>query len=226
MINPAGGRHESPCKAAHEGHTPGVGTSMSNVFQATDSRSRDVLDFWFGPAGSAGHGKPRQCWFVKDAAFDEAIRARFLGLWEAASRGDLKAWREAPASALALVIVLDQFSRNLFRDDARAFGCDAQALAVARELVAQGHDRAMACVERWFAYLPFEHSESLDDQERSLQLFGSLSQDPGSASAIDYARRHADIIRRFGRFPHRNAILGRDSTPEEAEFLRQPGSRF
>jgi uncharacterized protein (DUF924 family) len=196
------------------------------VMQAMDPRSTVVSDFWFGPQGSAERGRPRKCWFVKDAAFDEAIRSRFLPLWESAARGELQAWRDLGPSALALVIVLDQFSRNLFRGDARAFSQDARALEVAKHLVAQGVDRSMPSVERWFVYLPFEHSESLADQERSLELFGDLAGDPDSASTIDFACRHHDIIRRFGRFPHRNDILGRPSTPEELAFLREPGSRF
>lgn len=188
--------------------------------------SEEVLDFWFGPRGTEAHGRPRTCWFVKDAAFDLSIRTRFLQLWEAASRGELDDWRGMTASALALVIVLDQFSRNLFRGDARAFSEDARALSVAKQLVGSGGDKTLLPVERWFVYLPFEHAESMAEQSRSLELFDGLSADPDSAGAIDYARRHHDVIQRFGRFPHRNEILGRPSTPQELDFLREPGSRF
>lgn len=199
---------------------------MTDLRPTVDPRSADVLDFWFGARGSAEHGRARACWFVKDATFDETIRTRFLTLWEAASRGELDAWLAHPASALALVIMLDQFSRNLFRGDPRSFSQDGRALAAAKRMVDEGVERAMLPVERWFVYLPFEHSESMPDQLRSLELFGSLSADPDSAGTIDYARRHHDIIRRFGRFPHRNDILGRPSTPEELGFLQEPGSRF
>ena len=187
---------------------------------------REVLDFWFGPAGTPEYGRPREAWFKKSDAFDAAIRARFLDLHLQAAEGALAAWRTAPDSLLALIIVLDQFPRNLFRGSSRAFATDAQALAAAEFAVAQGYDRKLAPVERWFVYLPFEHAEDLALQRRCLELFEDLRTDPDSAGSIDYARRHYEIIARFGRFPHRNALLGRVSTPEEIEFLRQPGSGF
>lgn len=187
---------------------------------------REVLDFWFGPVGTPGYGRPREAWFKKSDAFDAAIRARFLDLHLQAAEGALAAWRTAPDSLLALIIVLDQFPRNLFRGSSRAFATDAQALAAAEFAVAQGYDRKLAPVERWFVYLPFEHAEDLALQRRCLELFEDLRTDPDSAGSIDYARRHYEIIARFGRFPHRNALLGRVSTPEEIEFLRQPGSGF
>jgi uncharacterized protein (DUF924 family) len=189
-------------------------------------RFDDVLDFWFGPPGSATRGLARAEWFRKDDAFDAAIRARFLGCHEAAAEERLSAWEATPYAALALVIVLDQFPRNMFRGHARAFAGDAQALAVARRLVDRGFDRFYQAVERPFAYLPFEHAEDLAAQRRSLALFDTLAGVPGSATSIDYARRHYEIVSRFGRFPHRNAILGRPSTAEELEFLKQPGSGF
>jgi uncharacterized protein (DUF924 family) len=144
----------------------------------------------------------------------------------AAAQRQLDHWTDEPQSALALIIVLDQFPRNMFRASAKAFVADREAQAVAEKFVARGWDRDLPPVQRWFAYLPFEHAESLPLQERSVALFEGLRDDPGSTSAIDYARRHYEVIRRFGRFPHRNAILGRDSTPEEIEFLKQPGSSF
>ena len=185
-----------------------------------------VLDFWFGTADSAERGRPRKCWFTKDAAFDAQIRSRFLDLHDAACRGELAAWERGPLSALSLVIALDQFSRNLYRGAARAFAADARALSVSRSMIANGFDSLLRPVERWFVYLPFEHAEDLAAQRRSLALFAGLAEDADSASSIDYARRHFEIIGRFGRFPHRNDVLGRESTAEEVEFLRQPGSSF
>ena len=187
---------------------------------------QEVLDFWFGPAGSSEFGRSRAVWFKKSDAFDEEIRARFLDLHELAAGGRIESWTDAPHSLLALIVVLDQFPRNLFRGTRRAFATDAQALAAAESAVARGFDRSLAPVQRWFVYLPFEHAEDLAMQHRSLELFEDLRGDPGSAGTIDYARRHFEIIARFGRFPHRNAILGRISTSEEIEFLKQPGSGF
>jgi uncharacterized protein (DUF924 family) len=187
---------------------------------------RKVLDFWFGRPDSDAYRRPREDWFEKSDAFDAAIRARFLELHGRAAAGLLQAWQGAPESLLALILVLDQFPRNLFRGTARAFATDVQALAAAQLAVAKGFDRELPPVQRWFVYLPFEHAEDLALQRRCLELFEGLRGDPESAGAIDYARRHFEIIERFGRFPHRNAILGRASTPEEIEFLRQPGSGF
>ena len=170
-----------------------------------------VLDFWFG--------LEKKAWFVKNPALDAEIRGRFLSLFEMALRGGLSAWRESPRSCLAGVILLDQFPRNMFRNTARAFEGDLLALASARTIVEHGWDKAMTEDERTFAYLPFEHSESLADQELSMRLF------EGNAN-FEWARKHWEIIKRFGRFPHRNAALGRASTPEEIEFLKTPGSGF
>ena len=187
---------------------------------------REVLDFWFGPADSPEFGKPREAWFRKSDEFDDAIRVRFLDLHRQAAGGQLQRWQAAPDSLLALIVVLDQFSRNLFRGSSRAFAADAQALAAAQLAVARRDDRALLPVQRWFVYLPFEHAEDLASQRRSLELFEGLRGDSDSPDTIDYARRHYEIIARFGRFPHRNAVLGRISTPEEVEFLKQPGSGF
>lgn len=172
---------------------------------------RDVLDFWFE--------QDRKTWFEKNPAFDETIRSRFLPLYEKAIDGQLEDWRNGPKRCLALVIVLDQFPRNMFRATARAFAADSSARDAARVIVNRGWDEAFSPDERMFAYLPFEHSEAMEDQELSLKLFQG---NPNFA----WARKHWEIIRRFGRFPHRNAALGRASTPEEIEFLRQPGSGF
>ncbi|MFN3566225.1 MAG: DUF924 family protein [Burkholderiaceae bacterium] len=186
---------------------------------------RDVLDFWFGAPGAAGHGTARDFWFRKSEATDASIRARFGADVEAALAGQRDRWDDSPRGALALILLLDQFTRNVFRDTPRAFAGDGKALALASALVERGEDRSLAPIERWFAYLPFEHAESLDAQRESLRLFAALAQD-GLAEPLAWAQKHYDVIARFGRFPHRNAILGRASTPEEIEFLRQPGSRF
>ena len=181
-----------------------------------------VLGFWFGHP----RGPSRPEWFRKDPAFDAEIRARFGALHAAAARREREAWRLSPEPMLALVIVLDQFSRNLYRDDARAFAQDAHALECAREAVGRGDDLALLPVERQFLYLPFEHSEALADQEACVEHMRSLEAFEETRGLTEWAVRHRDVIRRFGRFPHRNATLGRESTPEEVEFLRQPGSRF
>jgi len=180
---------------------------------ANDPRAEAILEFWF--RGDA----ERKQWFSKDPSFDDEIRARFLSLYEEGVRGAFTAWRNSPRSCLALIVLLDQFPRNMFRGSARAFATDALALDAARHAIASGHDRALSKTERTFIYLPFEHSENLADQERALALFA------GHPNA-EWAQRHYEIIKRFGRFPHRNAILGRQSTPAEIEFLREPGSSF
>ena len=173
-----------------------------------------VLAFW----REAGPDK----WFNKDTAFDAEIRARFLDTYEAAAAAKLPDWEATREGALALVIVLDQFPRNMFRGSARAFAADPLALAVAKRAIERGFDIATPVQERAFFYLPFEHSEELANQDRCCALFRTT----GDADLVKWAELHADIIRRFGRFPHRNAILGRQSTAEELAFLREPGSRF
>jgi uncharacterized protein (DUF924 family) len=186
----------------------------------------EVLAFWFGEPGSPGHGKPREAWFRKDPAFDGEIRRRFLALHASAALGERDRWRDDPDSMLALIVVLDQFSRNLYRDDPRAFSQDAMALDCARRMVAAGWDVARLPVERQFAYLPFEHAEDLAVQDRSIALFSALESFPETRGLTAWAGKHREIIRRFGRFPHRNAALGRESTPGEVAFLKEPGSRF
>jgi uncharacterized protein (DUF924 family) len=186
----------------------------------------EVREFWFGAHDRPEFGRPRACWFQKSDAFDALVRDRFLSTHEAAAAGALDAWAARPLSALALAVVLDQFPRNMFRGSPRAFATDARALALAREAVAQRFDDVLLPVQRWFVYLPFEHAEDLDAQRGSLRLFERLATDAAGAGTFTYAMRHYAVIERFGRFPHRNAILGRASTPEEIAFLAQPGSSF
>lgn len=192
------------------------------------SLTRAVLDFWFLPPDHPGHGAYRPEWFRKDEAFDATIRGRFGSAVEAALNSP--APLDGPdADLLATILLLDQFTRNIFRGTPRAFAGDPQALRIAESLVAAGRDKNLSPVQRWFAYLPFEHGESLLDQERAVALFAGLRREMKNEtfdSAYDYALRHREVIERFGRFPHRNAILGRESTAEEIEFLKQPGASF
>jgi uncharacterized protein (DUF924 family) len=191
-------------------------------------QAQDVLDFWFGAPGSASDGERRREWFVKDAAFDKDIRSRFGAVIEQALSGGLKEWdAQGPQGALARILVLDQFTRNAYRNTSQSFAGDALALAAARSLVERSADRELPPMQRAFVYMPFEHAEDASMQERAVELFTRLAAEhPGFDDMLDYAHRHRGVIARFGRFPHRNAILGRVSTPDEAEFLRQPGSRF
>jgi uncharacterized protein (DUF924 family) len=167
---------------------------------------QDVLKFW----REAGHDR----WYGKDDGFDDLCR-RFMAVWEAARDGKLNAWQDSDDGALALVIVLDQFPRNMFRNDPKMFSTDAAARAVATRAIDEGRDARIDPVLRAFLYLPFEHSEDMADQKRSVALFEQL----GDAENLKWAVLHVDIIRKFGRFPHRNAVLGRATTPEEAAFL-------
>jgi len=188
---------------------------------------RAVLDFWFLPPDHSGHGRNRPEWFKKNEAFDGAIRERFGADVDVALSTTLG--EASDEAMLARILLLDQFTRNIFRDTPRAFAGDAQALALAATLVAAGRDKNLSPYQRWFAYLPFEHSESLLDQERAVALFAGLRREMQNETfdgAYDYALRHREVITLFGRFPHRNAILGRISTAEEIEFLKQPGSSF
>lgn len=187
---------------------------------------REILDFWFGSSEDPNYGKRRKQWFIKSAEFDRKVRAKFYDVYQQAVAGKLNSWKNQPWSCLALIIVLDQFSRNMFRGTPEAFKSDRQSLEVAKYAVEKEYDQQLLPVQRWFIYLPFEHSENLADQRQAVKLCRTLSEDPQSADTIEYAQRHLEVIERFGRFPHRNQILGRESTPEEREFLQQPGSKF
>jgi len=196
-------------------------------YAALEPAARDVLDFWFGTPGSAEFGTERKLWFARDDAFDTLLRERFGATLATALGGGHDDWQRTPLGALALVVVLDQFSRNCHRGSPRAFEADAKAVQVARRMVETGTDlRLPSCQHRAFVYLPFEHDESIESQREAIRLFGELEREAGDLGYLDYARRHARIIERFGRFPHRNAVLGRQSTDEEIAFLRGRGSSF
>lgn len=185
-------------------------------------KADDVLDFWFGREGEPGYGGFREEWFRKDPAFDREVRDRFESLYEAAAAGDLESWREDARSCLALVILLDQFPRNMFRGESRSYVTDKKAQEIAEYAVDHALDRELPEFQRKFFYMPFMHSENLSHQRRSVELFRGL----GEGDAESYAVRHMEIVERFGRFPHRNDVLGRSTTPEEDEFLEEPGSSF
>ena len=175
----------------------------------------DVLAFWFDELD-------RAAWFRVDAETDHEIRERFLVLYEVLTTWPVEDALASADRALATILVLDQFPRNMFRDGPQAFATDARAREVAERAVARGLDKEVAVERRLFFYLPFEHSEDRRDQQRSVELVRAL----GDAEYERYALAHKDIIDRFGRFPHRNDILGRETTPQEAEFLKEPGSKF
>ncbi len=175
-----------------------------------------VLEFWFGPG-------MKERWFKKDPAFDAEVRARLGVLQERAAAGEFGAWPGCAEGCLALIVLLDQVPRNLFRDAARAFATDAAAREVTVHALAQGFDAAFSQDQRGFLYMPLEHSESVEDQDLCLRLTALLDENPAWR---EWALPHRDIIARFGRFPHRNAALGRESTPEERAFLEQPNSSF
>ena len=191
----------------------------------------DVLRFWIGPEGSSQLiNAPK--WYAKNDAFDREIEAHFGDTIELAARGALDSWKTTPRGRLALVIVLDQFSRNVFRGTPRAFAQDARACESAREGMTAGDEAALTTVERSFLYMPLMHAEDVDLQHECVAAFERLHASAPAdlvkfaANCLDFAKRHAEIVERFGRFPHRNAILDRPSTPEEIEFLKQPGSSF
>ena len=186
-----------------------------------DREQRELLEFWFGDTGEA-----RDVWFKTDPAFDAVLRARFGALQARAARGELDHWAESAAGALALVLLLDQLPRNLNRGAAAAFACDEHARRVARHAIARGLDQEWPPVRRQFLYLPFEHSETLADQEDGVRHFASLPEGAFRDGCVDYARRHHAIVARFGRFPHRNRALARPSTAAEEDFLKEPGSSF
>lgn len=181
-----------------------------------------VKEFWFGAPDDPEYGKSRKYWFVKDESFDASVRTRFAEWIDAARAGAFDHLAKTAGGTVALMVLLDQFPRNAFRGDPRSFSSDAKALSIAKGAVAQDVDQDVPSFMRTFIYLPFMHSENLEDQERALELFARLEGGDG----LEWAKKHHEIIERFGRFPHRNIILGRQSSAEELAFLEQPGSSF
>jgi len=198
------------------------------------ARPESVLDFWFGAPGSATGiaGRQNRLWFGKSPANDQAVIEGFTATLADATACRLDHWSGTPRGRLALVIVLDQFPHHIYRDQPQAFATDPQALNLTLAALAADEDRQLTPIERVFLYLPLEHAESLEMQDRSVALYEILAHEAAPDERalfdnfLDYARKHRDVVARFGRFPHRNAILGRLSTPDEREFLTQPGSRF
>lgn len=190
---------------------------MSNL-----SSIHTILTFWFGDQTSPEYGKPRSFWFMSTPEMDQTIRDSFGKLYQLAVKGDLDPWMNTPEGSLSLVIIFDQFSRNMFRGTPQSFASDFKGLEVAKVAIEKGYDSQLPPFQRAFLYMPFMHSENLKDQNKSVELFEAL----GIDASLDYAIRHKDIIARFGRFPHRNTILGRASTPEELAFLKEPDSSF
>jgi uncharacterized protein (DUF924 family) len=199
-----------------------------------DARAEQLLDLWFGPTDDPYAAPPDRSkrWFARSDDFDAALRAEFLDDHARAARGELDAWAATARGRLALIVLLDQLSRNMLRGTPGAFATDPKALALCVEGIECGHDRELRPVERYFHYMPLMHAESIEAQDLCVASFERLvagAPDDRRAlftSALDYAVRHRDIVARFGRFPHRNAILGRPSTLEEVELLKQPGSSF
>lgn len=197
---------------------------IENRFMDIESQSGTIdaiLSFWFGAPDTADYGRERAAWFVKDPEFDADIKTRFEPVLTAINTVQVRNMAETPEGTVAAVVLFDQFPRNIYRGDARAFATDAQALALARRALERGFEQKIIPVMQKFLYLPFEHSENIEDQNKALALFATLG-----PQDLDYAQKHHAIIARFGRFPHRNQALGRVSTVEEVDFLSQPGSGF
>ena len=198
-----------------------------NAASTNPADPQPVLDFWFGAPGSAEFGTQRKLWFTKDADFDRAIADRFGVSIERALRGELDAWATTAPGALARILLLDQFTRNAFRGEKRAFAGDAQALAAAGAMIGSRGDELLPSFMRVFVYMPFEHAEGMAMQDEAVRLFTRLATAaPEVAHMLDYAHRHRAVIERFGRFPHRNAILCRQSTAAELAFIARPGTGF
>ena len=198
------------------------------------TQPENVLDFWFGSSGTATEivGRQRKLWFAKSAANDQAVIDQFADTLVAATAGRLDHWADTPRGRLALLVVFDQFPHHIHRNQPQAFATDPQALALSLAAIKAGDEQHLTPIERVFLYLPLEHAESNEMQDWSVALYEKLAREAAIEERalfddfLKYARQHRDVVARFGRFPHRNAILGRPSTDDELEFLKQPGSRF
>ncbi|HEY9844961.1 MAG TPA: DUF924 family protein [Candidatus Caenarcaniphilales bacterium] len=192
------------------------------------SSATEILDFWFGTSQAAATpSQVRKVWFAKDPEFDQLIQNRFQATYEQAAAGQLNHWQALPEGCVALILLLDQFPRHMFRGKPRAFSTDHLALSIAQQAINHGFDQQLPALQCWFLYIPFMHSEQLEQQRQSVELFRQLKDaEPKTASAFCYAVKHLEVVEQFGRFPHRNSILGRVSTPEEVAFLKQRGSSF
>ncbi|NKB44265.1 MAG: DUF924 family protein [Alphaproteobacteria bacterium] len=189
-------------------------------------RATAVLNFWFGAPGSPEHGTNRAEWFKKDDAFDQMIIERHMSDYEKAAAGGHDDWAQTARGSLALLVLLDQFPRNMFRNDAKSFATDDKALQIACAMVDRGDDKGFSKDEQFFVYLPFEHAEDIAMQERCLKLTAAMPQGKAENSPYHWAKQHHDVIAQFGRFPHRNSVLGRINTPEEDAYLNKPGAGF
>lgn len=190
------------------------------------STPKDILEFWFGRETNPDYGQYRAVWFQPDEAFVEEARERFTQTYQRAADGEFDHWQETPEGSLALILLLDQFSHLLYRDTADAFASDEAARKATRQALERGYDQKFSDLHRWFFYLPLEHSENITDQRDAVELFRALTPNEMNAVGLDYAKRHLRVIERFGRFPNRNAALGRQSTPAEEEFLAGPDAPF
>jgi len=189
-------------------------------------RAQRLLEFWFGLSDDPDRETHRDIWFKSNPDHDATLRQLFLADYEQAACGALQAWEETSEGALALLLLLDQIPRNIFRGTSRAYATDAAARATADRAMAKGFDQMVPPAWRKFFYMPLHHSENADDQRRSVELLQAVPNDPARTENVRYAGRYLDIIERFGRFPHRNTVLGRESTPEELAFLEEPESQL
>ncbi len=200
----------------------------------TDESVDSILAFWFGHGTTATEisGERQSVWWEKHETVDREITTRFESVTEAVAGGRLDHWRSTPKGGLASILCCDQFPRNMYRGKPESFAYDDLALAIAEQMVATGADRELWSIHRVFVYLPYEHSEDMERQHKSIELFHTLAEEAESGEQelfsgyLDFADQHFQIIERFGRYPHRNDILGRESTDAEKEFLAQPGSSF
>ena len=187
---------------------------------------RKIYDYWFGDPAADGHGEVREFWFASTADTDRELQERFQDMYHRAAEGGFQDWKSDARSWVALIVLLDQVPRNIFRGNGQSFAADPVALATAKELVASPLHAELSTVEKLFAYLPFEHSENIADQLKSVVLFEDIDEHQNKAEWIDFAILHKDIVEKFGRFPHRNAMLGRETTPEEKAWLQSSGQHF